>query len=36
MGDEPAADDPHIPRRVLERVSANFIEARQRAGLTQE
>ena len=35
MGDEPTAETPRIPRRVLERFSANLVGAWQDAGLTQ-
>ena len=36
MGDEPTADIPRIPQRVLERFAANLRGARQDAELTQE
>jgi transcriptional regulator with XRE-family HTH domain len=36
MSDEPKADTRRTPRRVLAMVSANLLEARENAGLTQE
>jgi transcriptional regulator with XRE-family HTH domain len=36
MHDVPTADTPRAPRRVFQVFAANVLEARERAGLTQE